>query len=83
MDTSAYLNVVVEQTSTLADWVDGKDGSAAVPTCPEWTLADLVDHVGAVQRMVTMLVGERMSEPSSAYARYVPGPATRPSGVPG
>ena len=74
MDTSAYLNGVVEQTSTLADWVDGKDASAPVPTCPEWTLGDLVDHVGAVQRMVTMLVGERMSEPSSAYERYVPGP---------
>lgn len=74
MDTSAYLNVVVEQTSTLADWVDGQDASAPVPTCPKWTLADLVDHVGSTQRMVTMLVGERLDEPSSAYARYVPGP---------
>ncbi|WP_162605499.1 maleylpyruvate isomerase family mycothiol-dependent enzyme [Jiangella ureilytica] len=75
MDTSTYLNVVVAQTSTLADWVHGRDASAPVPTCPKWTLADLVDHVGAVQRMVTMLVGERMAEPSSAFARYVPGPA--------
>ena len=75
MDTSAYLNAVVEQTNTLAGWVHGADVSAPVPTCPKWTLADLVDHVGAVQRMVTMLVGERMSEPDDAYARYVPGPA--------
>jgi uncharacterized protein (TIGR03083 family) len=75
MDTSAYLDVVVEQTSTLADWVHGRDASAPVPTCPKWTLADLVDHVGSTQRMVTMLVGERMSEPDDAYARYVPGPA--------
>ncbi|WP_116947355.1 maleylpyruvate isomerase family mycothiol-dependent enzyme [Jiangella endophytica] len=75
MDTSAYLNVVVEQTNTLAGWVHGRDAAAPVPTCPKWTLADLVDHVGATQRMVAMLVGERMTEPSSAYARYVPGPA--------
>jgi uncharacterized protein (TIGR03083 family) len=74
MDTSAHLNGVVEQTSTLADWVHGRDASAPVPTCPKWKLADLVDHVGATQRMVAMLVGERMTEPSSAYARYVPAP---------
>jgi uncharacterized protein (TIGR03083 family) len=75
VNTSAYLNAVVEQTSTFADWVHDKDESAPVPTCPKWTLADLVDHVGATQRMVAMLVGERMTEPSSAYARYVPAPA--------
>jgi len=74
MDTSAYVNGAVEQTSTFADWVHGRDATARVPTCPKWTLADLVDHVGAVQRMVTMLVGERMSEPSEAFARYVPAP---------
>ncbi len=75
MDTSAYLDVTVEQTSTFADWVQGKDASAPVPTCPEWTLADLVSHLGAGHRMVAMLVGERLSEPSSAFARYAPGPA--------
>ncbi|MBB5787778.1 maleylpyruvate isomerase family mycothiol-dependent enzyme [Jiangella mangrovi] len=75
MDTSAYLNVVVEQTGTLAEWVHGKDPAAPVPTTPKWTLADLVDHVGSTQRMVTMLVGERMTAPDDAYARYVPGPA--------
>ncbi|GIF01703.1 maleylpyruvate isomerase family mycothiol-dependent enzyme [Paractinoplanes rishiriensis] len=74
METSAYLNAVVEQTNTLAGWVHGRDATAPVPTCPKWTLADLVDHVGATQRMVAMLVGERMTEPDSAYARYVPAP---------
>lgn len=75
MKTSEYLNAVVEQTSTFADWVDGKDATAPVPTCPKWTVADLVDHVGATQRMVAMLVGERMSEPSKAFEGYVPAPA--------
>ena len=74
METSGYLNAVVEQTNTFAYWVDGKDATAPVPTCPKWTLADLVDHVGATQRMVTMLVGERLTEPSSAFARQAAGP---------
>jgi uncharacterized protein (TIGR03083 family) len=75
MDTSAYVAAVVEQTNTFADWVNGKDAAAPVPTCPKWTLADLVDHVGATQRMVAMLVGGRMTDPSSAFTGYVPAPA--------
>ncbi|AQZ61971.1 unnamed protein product [[Actinomadura] parvosata subsp. kistnae] len=74
MDTSAYLSAVVEQTNILADWLHDRDATAPVPTCPEWTLADLVDHVGGTQRMVTMLVGEQLAEPSKAFAAYVPAP---------
>lgn len=78
MDTSESLDHVVAQTHTLATWVSGQDGGLPVPTCPEWTLADLVQHVGATQRMVTMLVAERMTEPSHAFAREVSAP-TDPS----
>jgi uncharacterized protein (TIGR03083 family) len=74
MDTSTYLSSVVAQTDTLAAWVQGQDPTTPVPTCPKWTLADLVDHVGSVQRMVTMLVGERLTDPSPAFAGYVPSP---------
>ncbi|WP_344480410.1 maleylpyruvate isomerase family mycothiol-dependent enzyme [Glycomyces endophyticus] len=75
METSAYLDGVVEQTREFADLVDGGDAAAPVPTCPKWKLYDLVDHVGSVQRMVTMLVDDRMSDPADAFARYVPAPA--------
>jgi hypothetical protein len=37
--------------------VHGRDAATPVPIRPKWTLADLVDHVGATQRMVAMLVG--------------------------
>ena len=47
MDTSEYVGAVVEQMSILADWVQGQDPVRPVPTCPRWTLAGLVDHVGA------------------------------------
>lgn len=75
MDTSAYVKAAVEQTRTLADWVHGKDAATPVPTCPDWTLADLVDHVGGVQRMLTVLVGERLTDPTKAFEGYTPGPA--------
>ena len=69
MNTPAYLAAVADQTEIFADWVDGQDPSAPVPTCPAWTLADLVDHVGATQRMVAMLVGERLMDPTTAFER--------------
>jgi hypothetical protein len=74
METSEFLKSVVEQTSTFADWVHGKDPSTPVPTCPKWTLADLVNHVGGTQRMVATLVGERLTDPSRAFASEVPAP---------
>ncbi len=74
MKTPEYLDAVVDQTATLAACVGGQDPAAPVPTCPDWALADLVDHVGAVQRMTTMLVGERLTDPTSAFERQAAAP---------
>jgi uncharacterized protein (TIGR03083 family) len=35
---------------------------ARVPTCPEWTVRDLVRHVGGVHRWATVILGERRTE---------------------
>lgn len=75
MDTAARLASVVTQTSTFADWVHGKDPATTVPTCPKWNLAELVSHVGATQRMVTTLVGQRLTDPSAAYENMDLGPS--------
>ena len=34
----------------------------AIPTCPEWTAADLWEHLGTVHRWVTQIVRERPTE---------------------
>lgn len=75
MDTPAYLNAVVGQTNTLAQWAADNDPTTPVPTCPEWNLGDLVDHVGATQLMVAVLVGERLTDPSRAFEAYSPAPS--------
>ncbi len=75
MDTPAYLNAVVGQTNTLAQWAADNDPTTPVPTCPEWNLGDLVDHIGATQLMVAVLVGERLTDPSSAFEAYSPAPS--------
>ncbi|NVI90281.1 maleylpyruvate isomerase family mycothiol-dependent enzyme [Actinomadura sp. BRA 177] len=45
-----------EHARGLADAASGPDPSTRVPTCPEWTLPDLVGHVGQAHRWATHLV---------------------------
>ncbi len=41
-----YCDEVITQTDLLRDILRGADLSVTVPTCPDWTLADLVRHIG-------------------------------------
>ena len=67
MDTK-LLDSTVAQTHEVAAWVDGADPRTAVPTCPAWTLADLVDHIGSTQRWVNRLVAEGISDAGTAFS---------------
>lgn len=51
-----------EQTAAFAAHVDGGDPGARVPTCPDWTLRDLVAHVGRAHRWAAELVRTRSQE---------------------
>ena len=71
-----------DQTARLAAAVHGLDPSATVPTCPEWTVADLVDHVGIAHRWVAVMVERRASRPiprSEADDRDIPADPDRRS----
>src|SRR6266545_6292121 len=41
-----YCDEVIIQTDLLRDVLKGADLSVIVPTCPDWTLAQLVRHIG-------------------------------------
>ncbi|KWW97935.1 hypothetical protein TH66_21440 [Carbonactinospora thermoautotrophica] len=51
-----YCDEVVTQTDLLRELLRGADLSAAVPTCPDWTLAALVRHIGGNLRSVETAV---------------------------
>ncbi len=55
-DHVTYCDAVADQIAAMADGVRGADFTARVPTCPDWSLADLVEHTGAVHRWVTSMV---------------------------
>ncbi|GAA2592744.1 MULTISPECIES: maleylpyruvate isomerase family mycothiol-dependent enzyme [Streptomyces] len=58
-----YCDEIVHQVGLLRAVVtSGADVAATVPTCPDWTLEDLVRHVGRALRWCGLLVGTRAEE---------------------
>ena len=77
MELDEYLPALRRANARFADAaaeaVLAHGWTARVPGCPDWTLADLVWHLGQVQHFWTWIVRTRAADPS-AY----PEPARRP-----
>jgi uncharacterized protein (TIGR03083 family) len=54
---------ITGSTAALAGLIDGTDLARPVPTCPEWTMRQLVTHVGRAHRWATATVAARSAEP--------------------
>jgi uncharacterized protein (TIGR03083 family) len=69
MDTEqALLDALITESATLRDLAAG-DLRAAVPTCPGWDVAAVVEHTGVVQRWTSAVLaagGERVARRSIA-----------------
>lgn len=71
LEHGRFCDEVVHQTDLLLGVVEGADLSATVPTAPDWSLADLLRHVGGNLRALELAVrtGTAVTEPE----RQVPG----------
>ncbi|MEU3824996.1 maleylpyruvate isomerase family mycothiol-dependent enzyme [Streptomyces sp. NPDC029080] len=58
-----YRDAVERETRRFAETVSGADPASPVPSCPDWTLADLTRHVGALQRWFCTLLTRQVQEP--------------------
>ncbi|MEU5278118.1 maleylpyruvate isomerase family mycothiol-dependent enzyme [Streptomyces asoensis] len=54
---------VAAETARFVAAVQDADLTTAVPSCPGWTLSDLVKHTGSVQRWFSSLLHARVQEP--------------------
>ncbi|MEV6299005.1 maleylpyruvate isomerase N-terminal domain-containing protein [Actinoplanes sp. NPDC051861] len=54
---------IVEHTRRLAESAAAAGPDAAVPTSPEWTVTELVEHVGQTQHWVAEIVERRITDP--------------------
>lgn len=57
-----YCARLLAETDAFREIVRSADLSATVPTCPDWTLADLARHVGGAHRWVGAIVATRAAE---------------------
>ncbi|WP_369373153.1 maleylpyruvate isomerase family mycothiol-dependent enzyme [Promicromonospora sp. Populi] len=55
---------IVEHTRRLAEAAAAAGPGAVVPTAPEWTITDLVEHVGQTQHWVAEMVERRIVDPT-------------------
>ena len=62
MDSDAFLTAIRTNAAGLAAAARAAGVDAAVPTCPGWKVADLLDHIRTVHRYVDGIVGSRATE---------------------
>ncbi|MFE6686186.1 maleylpyruvate isomerase family mycothiol-dependent enzyme [Streptomyces sp. NPDC057743] len=62
LDHDRYCAELLAETERLRAALRGADLTANVPTCPDWTLADLARHVGGAHRWAGELVATRAAD---------------------
>lgn len=55
---------IVEHTRRLAESAAAAGPDAAVPTAPQWTVTQLVEHVGQTQHWVAEIIERRITDPA-------------------
>lgn len=62
MDVAEHLDQLEDAGHLLGDAAARAELDAPVPTCPEWTVRDLLQHIGGVHRWATIHVRDRPPE---------------------
>jgi uncharacterized protein (TIGR03083 family) len=63
LDFDRYDRELQAETLKLAEAVHDADPAHRVPTCPDWTLAQLAEHVGFGHRWAAVIVERRATKP--------------------
>lgn len=63
MDYVRHFGKEIAAFEAAAQKAAGDETAPALPSCPGWTMTDLVVHLGMVHRLVARVVGERMQQP--------------------
>ena len=62
MEVAAHIEALRAEGARMAAAVAASSPDAAVPTCPEWVVRDLVRHMGGVHRWATGYVAGARTE---------------------
>lgn len=68
LNADAVRRAIVDHTRRFAESAVAAGPGTAVPTTPEWSVADLVDHLGRTQQWVAQIVEQRITDPAELPA---------------
>ncbi len=66
---------IVDHTRQLAEAAIAAGPGAAIPTAPEWTVSDLVAHIGQTQHWVAEIIERRITDPTQLPTEMATPPA--------
>jgi uncharacterized protein (TIGR03083 family) len=72
----AYLQAIDDESRRFIAALAEADADAGVPSCPDWSAADLLFHLAEVQWFWGQLVRRRAADPSALAALDFPRPGT-------
>ncbi|PZS37734.1 MAG: hypothetical protein DLM62_17590 [Pseudonocardiales bacterium] len=58
-----YLDALAAQSALFAEALAGADPQQRVPTCPDWTLHQLTEHLGQAHRWATAIITRAATTP--------------------
>jgi uncharacterized protein (TIGR03083 family) len=61
LPSDRYLDALADQSALLAEALAGADLTLPVPTCPDWTLRELAEHVGRAHRWAAGIISRRLT----------------------
>jgi uncharacterized protein (TIGR03083 family) len=64
LNAERIRQAIVEYTRRLAESAAAAGPDAAVPTAPQWTITELVEHVGQTQHWVAEIIERRITDPT-------------------
>lgn len=71
MEVAEHVAALRNDGALMAAAIEAAGASAPIPTCPEWTMRDLVLHQGEVHRWATAHVTGNAGEPGADEADFV------------
>jgi uncharacterized protein (TIGR03083 family) len=67
-----YVDAIRSDGAALADAAGAAGLDARIPSCPLWSVADLLGHIGRIHRWVAQLVAQRAAERGAHWSEAEP-----------